>query len=20
MNGDYSSRSMELNCKRDINF
>ena len=19
MNGDYSSRSMELNCKRDIN-
>ncbi len=20
MNGDYSSRSMELNCKRDINY
>lgn len=20
MNGDYSSRSMKLNCKRDINF
>jgi len=20
MNGDYSSRAMELNCKRDINF
>ena len=20
MNGDYSSRSMELNCRRDINF